>query len=95
MVEYYEGVERRELENPWLRWPLIVSGIVIFLLGFDLWTQKDELWRGLSWIAMGFGMGFYGVTLIFLRHSEWQRIALVVGLTAWFVGLFGILRFTL
>ena len=95
MAEYYDGTDRRQFENPWLRWPLIVSGIVFFLVGFDLWTQKSDLSRGLSWIAMGFGMGFYGVTLIFMRHSQWRWIALVIGLTAWFGGLFGILRLTL
>ena len=94
MPEYYEGVERRQIENPHLRWPIVVSGLVILILGLDIWTQKDDLWRGLSWTAMGFGMAFYGAALILMRQSPWKGLAIAVGLTAWFGGLFGILRLT-
>jgi len=95
MAEYHEGVERRQGENPHLRWPLVVSGVVILIIGLDIWTQKQDLWRGLSWTTMGFGMAFYGTALILMRQSQWKWLALFVGLTAWFGGLFGILRLTL
>jgi hypothetical protein len=95
MVEYHEGVERRQFENPYLRWPLVVSGAVILVIGLDIWTQKQDILRGLSWTAMGFGMAFYGAALILMRQSSWKWLALAAGLTAWFGGLFGIIRLTL
>lgn len=92
MPEYYEGNERREFENPWLRWPLIVSGIVMLLAGFDIWTIKDDPVRGISYVFMGFGMGLYGAVLIFLQHWRIKWFALLIGLTAWFGGLFLLIR---
>jgi hypothetical protein len=93
MPEYFDGVDRREFENPWLRWPIIVSGIVLVIVGFDVY--EHNLPRGVAWIAAGAGMALYGLILVFMRHSQWRWFALVTALVIWFGGLFGVLRFTL
>ncbi len=92
MPEYYDGVERRQFENPFLRWPLIVSGIIMLFVGVDIWELKGEPMRGIAYVLMGSGMGLYGVTLIFIRQSSWKWTALAIGLTSWFGGLFMLIR---
>jgi hypothetical protein len=93
MADYYDGIDRREFENPWLRWPIIVSGIVLLIVGFDLYPVNAS--RGVAWMAAGVGMALYGLILVFMRHSQWRWFAIVAALVIWFGGLFGVLRFTL
>ena len=94
MPEYYDGTERRHFENPWLKWPTILSGVIMLLVGFDIWTNKGDAGRGVSWMVMGFGMAVYGITVVFLRNSPFKWLALLLALIAWFGGLFGAWHFT-
>jgi hypothetical protein len=95
MAEYFESTERRQSQNPWLRWPLVVSGLIMLLVGIDIANRTSNISRGGSWMMMGFGMAFYELSLLLLGRSQWKWVALFIGLIAWFGGLFGVLRFTL
>jgi len=95
MAEYFESTERRQSQNPWLRWPLVVSGLIMFLVGIDIANKTSNIWRGGSWMMMGVGMAFYELSLLLLGRSQLKWVALFIGLIAWFGGLFGVLRFTL
>ena len=95
MAEYFESTERRQSENPWSRWPRVVSGLIMFLVGIDIANRTPNVWRGGSWMMMGFGMAFYELSLLLLARSQLKWVALFIGLIAWFGGLFGVLRFTL
>lgn len=72
---------------------MVVSGLIMFIVGIDIANNTSNLWRGGSWMLMGFGMGFYELSLLFFGRSQAKWVALFIGLVAWFGGLFGILRF--
>jgi len=67
----------------------------MFLVGIDIANRTPNVWRGGSWMMMGFGMAFYELSLLLLARSQLKWVALFIGLIAWFGGLFGVFRFTL
>ncbi|MGB6690112.1 MAG: hypothetical protein WBE76_19920 [Terracidiphilus sp.] len=77
-------------DNPWSKWPLIGSSLIFLIAGL-IGLSRHHMGRGVSYVAIGVGMGFYGLLMYYIPQFRMRWLALFVALVAWFGGAFGII----
>lgn len=86
VTDYFERMHRKEHLNPSSYWFTIAGGIVFMLAGAIGEIRTHDHSCALSYVAIGLGMTFFGMTHTKLRNSPWHTPAFLAELALWFGG---------
>jgi hypothetical protein len=85
-----ETTNQIPLLNPWSKWALITTNL-LFLIAGIIGIFRHEMTRGISYAAVGLGMGSYGLLTYHTPEFRLKWLASFIAFVAWFGGAFGII----